>query len=127
MSSISLVFTEEVRVCDLRVRIFHWTVVVCRIHAGLVFDDRKPVHQAISSKTRRACAGRRHGDDPAGPSAHLSIEDRGPGFPPGSADPLSARFVRGDRAAGGSTGPGPAIVAETMEAHGGRVGAIDRP
>lgn len=63
----------------------------------------------------------------AGPGARLSVEDEGPGLPPGGADPLFARFVRGDRAAGGSAGLGLAIVAKTMEVHGGRVEAVDRP
>lgn len=63
----------------------------------------------------------------AGPGARLSVEDQGPGLPPGGADPLFARFVRGDRAAGGSAGLGLTIVAKTMEVHGGRVEAVDRP
>lgn len=36
-----------VRVWDPIVRLFHWTVVVCCILAGFVFDDGKSIHQTI--------------------------------------------------------------------------------
>ncbi len=62
----------------------------------------------------------------AGPGPRLSVEDEGPGLPPGGAAPLFARFVQGDRAEGGSAGLGLAIVAKTMEVHGGRVATADR-
>ncbi len=38
---------ETVRVWDPIVRLFHWTVAVCCLLAGFVFDDGKDVHQAI--------------------------------------------------------------------------------
>jgi cytochrome b len=36
-----------VRVWDPVVRLFHWTVVVCCLLAGFVFDDGKSIHQTI--------------------------------------------------------------------------------
>ncbi len=58
MSSISLASSDEVRVWDPLVRVFHWTVVVCCILAGLVFDDGKSIHQAIGWVAMSALAVR---------------------------------------------------------------------
>jgi cytochrome b len=47
MTPTSLAPTAEVRVWDPLVRIIHWTVALCCVLAGLVFDDGKSLHRAI--------------------------------------------------------------------------------
>jgi two-component system, OmpR family, sensor kinase len=60
-------------------------------------------------------------------AAHLVVADDGPGIPPDLLPDVFERFARGDSSrsrAAGSTGPGLAIVAAVVEAHGGAV-AVD--
>jgi signal transduction histidine kinase len=65
-----------------------------------------------------------------GNQAQIDIEDQGSGVPPGELDRLFQPFTRvgeaRDRASGGY-GLGLAITRQAMEAHGGRVVAINRP
>jgi signal transduction histidine kinase len=54
------------------------------------------------------------------PSVTLSVTDDGRGFPPGAADRVFERFVRGDPSRHGpGTGLGLAIVRELARGHGG--------
>jgi PAS domain S-box-containing protein len=75
--------------------------------------------------------------DPAGDRAveplparlRIAVADRGPGLPPEARDQLFSRFARfaapeGDQP---TTGIGLFVVKTTVEAHGGRAGAEDRP
>jgi two-component system OmpR family sensor kinase len=58
--------------------------------------------------------------------AILEVADDGPGFPPGLADRVFQRFVRGDRARtprGSGAGLGLSIVRAIVVAHGGNVAA----
>ncbi len=53
--------------------------------------------------------------------AGWSIEDSGPGIPPGERDRVRDRFYRGRSAAGRGSGLGLAIVQQIVELHGGRL------
>lgn len=60
----------------------------------------------------------------------LEIADDGPGFPPGLADRVFQRFVRGDRARtprGSGAGLGLSIVRAIVMAHGGNIAADNGP
>ena len=62
--------------------------------------------------------------------ATLEVADDGPGFPPGLADRVFHRFVRGDRARtprGSGAGLGLSIVRAIVVAHGGNVAAHNGP
>lgn len=63
----------------------------------------------------------------AGPGPTLTVEDDGPGLPPGDRDRLFEPFRRGAAAPPGGAGLGLAIVARVQRAHGGAVEAGDRP
>lgn len=54
----------------------------------------------------------------------LTVQDEGPGFPPGRSEQLFARFGVGDDSSGG-TGLGLAIVRWVCELHGGTVTAVE--
>jgi heavy metal sensor kinase len=63
-----------------------------------------------------------------GSGVELHVRDDGPGFPPGFAETAFERFTRADSARGrGGAGLGLAIVAAIAAAHGGTVGAGNRP
>jgi len=58
----------------------------------------------------------------------LHVTDDGPGFPPGFVESAFERFTRADAARGrGGAGLGLAIVDAIAKAHGGQVGASNRP
>jgi two-component system, OmpR family, sensor histidine kinase KdpD len=57
----------------------------------------------------------------------LSVSDRGPGIPPDSVPRLFDKFFRAPRAPTGGSGLGLTIVKGFVEAHGGTVGAGNRP
>ncbi len=64
-----------------------------------------------------------------GDFVRVSVADRGPGLPPGGADPLFRPFHRAESAITSGKdglGLGLAIVKSIIEAHGGRVGAYNR-
>jgi signal transduction histidine kinase len=63
----------------------------------------------------------------AGPGPTLTVEDDGPGLPPGDRDRLFEPFRRGASAPPGGAGLGLAIVARVQRAHGGAVEAGDAP
>jgi two-component system OmpR family sensor kinase len=63
----------------------------------------------------------------AGPGPTLTVEDDGPGLPPGDRDRLFEPFRRGASAPPGGAGLGLAIVARVQRAHGGAVEAEDAP
>jgi len=56
--------------------------------------------------------------------AELTVEDNGPGFPPGISSRAFERFVKGPHSAG--HGLGLAFVDAVVKAHGGRVEIADR-
>ncbi len=58
--------------------------------------------------------------------AVLTVEDDGPGIPPGLERRMFERFVRGVRDGGRGSGLGLAIVRAVVESHGGTV-VLDRP
>jgi two-component system OmpR family sensor kinase len=60
-----------------------------------------------------------------GPGPTLTVEDDGPGLPPGDRAQLFAPFRRGPAAPPGGAGLGLAIVARIQRAHGGTVEAGD--
>ena len=56
------------------------------------------------------------------------VQDTGPGLPPGDPERLFAKFQRGrNEGTTGGAGLGLAICRAIVEAHGGRISAIDRP
>jgi two-component system sensor histidine kinase KdpD len=60
--------------------------------------------------------------------AHVSVSDEGRGFPAGRHEELFGVFVRGERESNvPGTGLGLAICRAIVEAHGGTIGAEDRP
>jgi two-component system, OmpR family, sensor histidine kinase KdpD len=63
-----------------------------------------------------------------GETVRVTVDDTGPGLPPGPPDQLFAKFERGrgDAEVGGA-GLGLAICKAIVEAHGGRVSAAQRP
>jgi two-component system OmpR family sensor kinase len=63
----------------------------------------------------------------AGPGPTLTVEDDGPGLPPGDRERLFEPFRRGASAPPGGAGLGLAIVARVQRAHGGAVEAGDAP
>ena len=67
--------------------------------------------------------------EPAGDLVELHVVDEGHGFPPELVGRAFERFVRGDdaRASGAGSGLGLAIVDAIARAHGGCVGARNRP
>jgi two-component system sensor histidine kinase KdpD len=61
-------------------------------------------------------------------AVQVAVEDEGPGLPPGDAERLFAKFHRGrDESEVPGAGLGLAICRAIVEAHGGRVGAANRP
>jgi two-component system sensor histidine kinase KdpD len=59
---------------------------------------------------------------------HVSIDDTGPGLPPGDLDRLFAKFHRGrDESNAGGAGLGLSICRAIVTAHGGRIEATQRP
>lgn len=68
------------------------------------------------------------GQDGAPGEVVVTVEDRGPGFPPGSEAALFDLFVRGDpESAHPGMGLGLAICHAIVAAHGGRISAANRP
>lgn len=63
----------------------------------------------------------------AGPGPCLSVMDQGPGIPPAMAARMFDRHWQADRRQGRGAGLGLAIVAQTMQAHGGHVSVECRP
>lgn len=58
----------------------------------------------------------------------VSVEDRGPGIPPGELESIFEQFVQSsqNRASGSGTGLGLSICREIIQAHGGRIWAENR-
>jgi signal transduction histidine kinase len=71
-------------------------------------------HTPAGSRVR-ASAGPRDG------AVLITVEDDGPGVPPGLRDRIFERFVRGDGDRGSSSGLGLSIVRAVAESHGGTV------
>ncbi len=73
----------------------------------------------------------RSGGSPAGRGmVRIVVEDDGPGFPPEALGRVFERFYQADPSrnrGGGTSGLGLSIVRALAEAHGGRVGADNRP
>lgn len=71
------------------------------------------------------------GVDRSGNEAEVTVDDNGPGVPPGERKAIFERFYRGPaagrRGAGPGTGLGLALVAEHVKAHHGLVEVGDRP
>jgi two-component system sensor histidine kinase KdpD len=58
----------------------------------------------------------------------VSIEDTGPGLPPGDFERLFAKFHRGrDESSAGGAGLGLSICRAIVTAHGGQIDASQRP
>ncbi|MFK5583011.1 DUF4153 domain-containing protein [Serinicoccus sp. LYQ131] len=89
------------------------------------------VTNLVDNAVRHSPAGGRvevHAEALADRRWSLTVQDEGPGFPPGRSEQLFARFGVGDDSSGG-TGLGLAIVRWVCELHGGTVTAVedDRP
>jgi signal transduction histidine kinase len=98
---------------------------------GLVADPLR-LEQAVGNLVDNALrhGGRRIELEAAvrGGLVELHVRDDGPGFPQDFIDTAFERFTRADSARGrGGTGLGLAIVAAIAHAHGGQVGATNRP
>jgi two-component system, OmpR family, sensor histidine kinase KdpD len=63
----------------------------------------------------------------AGDSVSVAINDRGPGLAPGTTEKVFDKFYRGPHATGSGAGLGLPICKGIVEAHGGRIGAENRP
>ena len=58
----------------------------------------------------------------------VTVDDNGPGLPPGDPERLFAKFQRGrDESSTGGAGLGLAICRAIVNAHGGRITAAQRP
>jgi heavy metal sensor kinase len=98
----------------------------------VVVADRLRLEQALANLIDNAL---RHGGkhvefsaEPSGDTLELHVRDDGPGFPMDFVDSAFERFTRADSARGrGGAGLGLAIVAVIARAHGGAVGAQNRP
>jgi two-component system sensor histidine kinase KdpD len=74
--------------------------------------------------TRARVAARTEGDD----VVRLTVEDDGPGLPPGDPEAMFAKFQRGRHESEvPGAGLGLAICRAIVEAHGGRISASRRP
>jgi two-component system sensor histidine kinase KdpD len=102
--------------------------------APLVRYDDVLIHQVIFNLIENALehtpAGTpieiRAGRD--GEGVWLEVADRGPGFEPGSESQVFEKFHRGSRARGArGIGLGLAICRSLVQAHGGRIAAMNRP
>ncbi|MDA8109062.1 MAG: ATP-binding protein [Betaproteobacteria bacterium] len=105
--------------------------------AASLEGDPTLLHSAVENVLRNAVHHTRPGTDvnlvlaadPAGGFA-ITVEDRGPGVPEEMLPRIFEPFVRvgeaRDRASGGY-GLGLAIAQRAVEAHGGRIGAANRP
>jgi two-component system OmpR family sensor kinase len=94
--------------------------------------DRLRLEQALGNLLDNALrhSGRRIqlAAEPVGDRVELHVRDNGAGFPEDFIDSAFERFTRADAArGGGGAGLGLAIVAVVAEAHGGAVGACNRP
>ena len=64
----------------------------------------------------------------AGDAVRITVDDRGPGLPPGDPQRLFAKFQRGrDEGNSGGAGLGLAICQVIVRAHGGEISALPRP
>lgn len=63
-----------------------------------------------------------------GELVHVSVEDRGPGIPPGELESIFDQFIQSsrNRTSGTGTGLGLSICREIIHAHGGRIWAENR-
>ena len=63
-----------------------------------------------------------------GEAVRVTVEDTGPGLPPGDPERLFAKFQRGrEESNAGGAGLGLAICRAIIDAHGGRISAMQRP
>jgi len=63
-----------------------------------------------------------------GQKVHVTVDDDGPGLPPGDPERLFAKFQRGrEEGNAGGAGLGLAICRAIVAAHGGRIAASNRP
>jgi two-component system sensor histidine kinase KdpD len=63
-----------------------------------------------------------------GEAVRVTVEDTGPGLPPGDPERLFAKFQRGrEESNAGGAGLGLAICRAIINAHGGRISAAQRP
>ncbi len=63
----------------------------------------------------------------AGGRVEIEVEDRGPGVPEGLEDRIFEKFFRAHRGRASGVGLGLSICRGIVEAHGGRIGAANRP
>jgi len=93
---------------------------------GRGFDVRvappfgKSLSEALTIAARRVEEGGQ-------PFVRVSIEDNGPGLPPGMGERVFEKFTRGEKeSAKPGIGLGLAICRAIAEAHGGKIGAANR-
>jgi two-component system sensor histidine kinase KdpD len=84
----------------------------------------------LDNATKYAQAGAliQIGANAEGQAVRVTVDDNGPGLPPGDPERLFAKFQRGrDESSTGGAGLGLAICRAIVNAHGGRITATQRP
>jgi signal transduction histidine kinase len=98
---------------------------------GDIEADPHRLHQVLSNLVANAIRMMPEGGDivvsahDSGDTVTITVSDTGSGIPPDRLDQIFDRFVKGGDSKG--TGLGLSIARDLIEAHGGEIGALNRP